>query len=42
MNERNLLIYDYIEARGIPSAYLMSGGYGSYSWEPYPEFLIHA
>ena len=42
MNERNLLVYEFLKERSIPSAYLMSGGYGRYAWEPYPEFLIHA
>lgn len=41
MHERDLLIYDFLEERGIPSAYLMSGGYGERSWEPYPPFLKH-
>lgn len=42
MNERNLLIYEFLKSRNIPSAYLMSGGYGEHAWEPYPDFLIHA
>jgi acetoin utilization deacetylase AcuC-like enzyme len=42
MNERNLIIYDFLKKRSIPGIYLMSGGYGEYSWEPYPDFLIHA
>ena len=42
MNERNLLIYEFLKSRSIPSAYLMSGGYGKHAWEPYPHFLVHA
>ena len=42
MNARNRLIYDFLTERDIPSAYLMSGGYGPHAWEPYPDFLIHA
>ena len=42
MNERNLLIYEFLKNRNISSAYLMSGGYGEHAWEPYPGFLIHA
>ncbi len=39
MLERDLLIYEFLKARNIPSAYIMSGGYGDRSWEPYPPFL---
>ncbi len=42
MLERDLLIYDFLKRRKIPAAYLMSGGYGEHSWEPYPPFLKHA
>jgi hypothetical protein len=42
MNERNHLIYRFLEDRDIPSAYIMSGGYGRYSWETYPDFLTRA
>jgi acetoin utilization deacetylase AcuC-like enzyme len=42
MNERNALIYRFIEDRSIPAAYIMSGGYGEHAWEPYPDFLIRA
>lgn len=42
MAERDLLIYDFLTEQGIPSAYIMSGGYGEHCWEPYPPFLIHA
>lgn len=39
MLERDLLIYNFLAERKIPGAYLMSGGYGEHSWEPYPPFL---
>ena len=42
MNARNRLIYEFLTDRNIPSAYLMSGGYGLHAWEPYPDFLIRA
>ncbi|HUX22912.1 MAG TPA: histone deacetylase [Spirochaetia bacterium] len=38
--ERDRIIYEFLEERRIPGAYLMSGGYGDHSWEPYPPFLI--
>ena len=37
--ERDLLIYSYLNSRGIPAAYLMSGGYGERTWEVYVQFL---
>ena len=39
MLERDLLIYDFLQRRGLPQAYLMAGGYGEHAWEPYPPFL---
>jgi len=42
INERNRVIYRFLEDRQIPSTYIMSGGYGRYSWEAYPDFLIQA
>jgi len=42
MFERDTLIYEFLKERRIPAAYLMSGGYGSHSWEPYPPFLRYA
>lgn len=39
LHERDMMIYEFLEERGIPGAYLMSGGYGDHSWEPYPPFL---
>jgi len=37
--ERDLLIYSFLNSRGIPAAYLMSGGYGERTWEVYVQFL---
>jgi acetoin utilization deacetylase AcuC-like enzyme len=37
--ERDLLIYRFLRERRIPSAWLMSGGYGERSWEVYAQFL---
>ncbi len=42
MNERNRIIYRFLEDRKIPSAYIMSGGYGEHSWETYTDFLFKA
>ncbi|MDR0644450.1 MAG: hypothetical protein LBG05_06000 [Treponema sp.] len=42
--ERDLFIYGYLAERGIPSAWLMAGGYGERAWEPAAQFLkaIHS
>jgi acetoin utilization deacetylase AcuC-like enzyme len=37
--ERDLLILDFLDRRGIPSAWLMAGGYGDRAWEPPANFL---
>ena len=39
LQERDLLIYDFLQDKGIPGAYLMAGGYGESSWEVYTQFL---
>ncbi len=39
MTERDMIIYSFLEQRGIPGAYYMAGGYGEHAWEPYPPFL---
>lgn len=39
---RDLLIRDFLAARGIPSAWLMAGGYGERAWEPPAAFLAEA
>ncbi len=37
--ERDLLTLDFLRARGIPSAWIMAGGYGPRAWEPPAAFL---
>ena len=37
--ERDRLIYDYLQREGIPSAWIMAGGYGERAWEPVAAFL---
>ena len=39
MMERDTLIHSFLQTRGIPAAYLMSGGYGERTWEVYYQFL---
>jgi acetoin utilization deacetylase AcuC-like enzyme len=39
MFDRDRLIYTFLKERGVPAAYLMSGGYGERSWEVYQQFL---
>jgi acetoin utilization deacetylase AcuC-like enzyme len=39
MMERDTLIYSFLDSRGIPAAYLMSGGYGEKTWEVYYQFV---
>jgi acetoin utilization deacetylase AcuC-like enzyme len=39
MMERDILIYSFLKSRGIPAAYLMSGGYGEKIWEVYYQFV---
>lgn len=37
--ERDLIVYRFLSERGIPSAWLMAGGYGERAWEPPAHFL---
>lgn len=37
--ERDRLIFSFIRDRGLPSAWLMAGGYGEDAWEPTANFL---
>lgn len=37
--ERDEMIHDFLAARAIPQAWLMSGGYGRRAWEPFAGFL---
>jgi acetoin utilization deacetylase AcuC-like enzyme len=39
LQERDLLIYDFLQKKSIPTAYLMAGGYGESAWEVYTQFL---
>ena len=39
LQERDLLIYDFLQNKSIPTAYLMAGGYGESAWEVYTQFL---
>lgn len=39
MLERDLLVYNFLKALGIPSAWVMAGGYGEESWRIYFQFL---
>jgi hypothetical protein len=34
-----MIIYDFLQNKSIPSAYLMAGGYGESSWAVYTQFL---
>ncbi|MDR0377106.1 MAG: hypothetical protein LBH70_04855 [Spirochaetaceae bacterium] len=36
---RDRLIFSYLRDRGLPSAWLMAGGYGEDAWEPTANFL---
>lgn len=37
--ERNMAVYDFLEERKIPQAYLMSGGYGEENWIIHHQFI---
>jgi len=37
---RDQRIYTFLEQRGIPKAYVMSGGYGEGTWRVYTQFLV--
>jgi acetoin utilization deacetylase AcuC-like enzyme len=39
MMQRDTLIYSFLGSRGIPAAYLMSGGYGEKTWKVYYQFV---
>jgi acetoin utilization deacetylase AcuC-like enzyme len=39
MLDRDLLVYNFLEKRSIPQAYVMAGGYGPDSWIIYRQFL---
>jgi acetoin utilization deacetylase AcuC-like enzyme len=37
--ERDQLVYQYLQKRRVPSAWIMAGGYGERAWEPTGYFL---
>jgi acetoin utilization deacetylase AcuC-like enzyme len=37
--ERDMLIYNFLRERNIPSAWILAGGYGERAWEPPHNFL---
>ncbi|MDR2444828.1 MAG: histone deacetylase [Spirochaetaceae bacterium] len=37
--ERDMLVYNFLRSRNIPSAWIMAGGYGERAWEPPCRFL---
>jgi acetoin utilization deacetylase AcuC-like enzyme len=37
--ERDQLVYFFLKMRGLPSAWVMAGGYGRNSWRVYTQFL---
>jgi len=37
--ERDMLVYNFLQERHIPTAWITAGGYGAYSWEIYANFL---
>jgi len=37
--ERDLLVYNFLQERRIPAAWITAGGYGARSWEIYVNFL---
>lgn len=39
MKERDLLVHQFLRDRKVPVLYVMGGGYGAHSHEPYLEFL---
>jgi len=39
--ERDMLVYNFLQDRHIPTAWTTAGGYGARSWEIYVQFLAH-
>ena len=39
MAERDALVWDFLQERELPAAYVHSGGYGRRAWEPTAQFL---
>ncbi len=40
--ERDRLVWEFLDTRGVPGAWVMAGGYGSESWRVYTQFLTWA
>lgn len=39
MLQRDLLVYRYLRSKSLPQAWVLSGGYGKFCWEPTVNFL---
>ncbi|MDR2718060.1 MAG: histone deacetylase [Treponema sp.] len=39
--DRDMLVYNFLRERHIPTAWTTAGGYGAYSWEIHVNFLGH-
>jgi acetoin utilization deacetylase AcuC-like enzyme len=39
LKERDILVYQFLKANGIPRAYVTAGGYGQHSWEVDWQFI---
>ena len=39
LKERDLLVYHFLKAKGIPRAYVAAGGYGEHAWEVDYQFV---
>ncbi|MDR1180284.1 MAG: hypothetical protein LBK44_07240, partial [Spirochaetales bacterium] len=37
--ERDMMVYEFLRERNIPTAWITAGGYGQHSWEVYTNFL---
>ncbi|MDR1932317.1 MAG: histone deacetylase [Spirochaetales bacterium] len=37
--ERDMMVYNFLQERNIPAAWITAGGYGPHSWEIYANFL---
>ena len=40
--DRDRMIYRFLQARSVPHAGLMAGGYGEAAWEIYSQYLVWA
>jgi acetoin utilization deacetylase AcuC-like enzyme len=39
LKERDILVYHFLKAKGIPRAYVTAGGYGEHAWEVDYQFI---